>query len=113
MSRLPCIYVENGNKTLEFSAPSAGIFRRGALREGYVPGVDLRSPSQAESLRLLQGVSRGGEDRSRSGAQRHDAGRRAQALQVREELLPEQRQLAPLGAAGGGDEVHQLLVRCE
>lgn len=75
-----------------------------------MPGVDLRSSRQAQSLRLLQGVSGGGEDHSCSGAQRHDAGRWSQALQVWKELLPEQRQLASLGATGGGDEVHQLLV---
>lgn len=91
-------------------ASPAGIFRRGALREGDLPGPDLHSPGPAESLRLLQGVSRGGEDLGCPGAQRHDAGGRSPPLQVWQELLPEQRQLAPLGAAGGGDEVHQLLV---
>lgn len=105
--------VQSSGTTPLTSAPSSGIFRRGPLREGHLPGVDLRPPRQAEPLRLLQGVSGGGEDGGRPGARRHDAGGRSQALQVRQELLPEQRQLAPLGASGGGDEVHQLLVRRE
>lgn len=75
-----------------------------------MPGVDVQPPREAPPLGLLQRVSRGGEDSARAGARRHDAGGRAQALQVRKELLPEQRQLAPLGADGGRNEMHQLLV---
>lgn len=75
-----------------------------------MPAVDVQPPREAPPLGLLQRVSGGGDDPRRAGAWRHDAGGRAPALQVWQELLPEQRQLAPLGADGGRNEMYQLLV---
>lgn len=90
-----------------------GLYRGGTLWEGDVSRTDLQSASKTQPLWLLQGVSRRREDPCRPGAQRHDASGRPTLLQIWKELLPEQRQLAPLGAAGGRDEVHQLLVWCK